>query len=205
MPAPNALRNTLRNVNFLISVVLPLGSLLFYALWRSRFDYFDTIFGMVTRLSFLFVVLPITAVYAGILYKEYYPRRVADNLIMLIPFVVFIIYSVFWRSVDSVLLEATMHGTAYYLGLNICFLVGVAYLAAGNADKTLLRILVLILIAIPFLICMAYFFLLGADVATDGKSLSWENFRFHAYLLEIALVIGVYYPKLALLYVKGKL
>lgn len=187
----------LKTLNFLVSVLIPLGVLGYFLIEHGySAPELNNWFTVGTRWVFVFYMFPVTLIYGWTSFNRFYPKDILGGLAMFFPLVIMLGVSIFQGS--GLLLDLLLHGSAYYLGLNIVFLAGLAVLVYGRRDDlTWGRGATLVALAAPAMMPMLYFAaLVFIRLETQGLII---------LAVEMLSVAISYFPKFSQLYKEGKL
>ncbi|PIW37304.1 MAG: hypothetical protein COW24_00805 [Candidatus Kerfeldbacteria bacterium CG15_BIG_FIL_POST_REV_8_21_14_020_45_12] len=160
-----------------------------------------------------FYFIPVFAVYAGIIFFRFYPKRLQEELPLLVP--IFIsIASLAWYHASLAELPQQLYaqGAPYIIGLAIDMIIGLAYLAKKKMAldelgrrEAALSLLVLATISIPWLIGLIAVAVAGWQAWLATTPVSSTSLSGLLYTLNIAIISFVYFHKLAVLYREGRL
>ncbi|MDP2631635.1 MAG: hypothetical protein Q8P30_02600 [Candidatus Uhrbacteria bacterium] len=201
-------RKMLMTINYALSIALPLTVLLVFGLWYEDFVWYSTIYGEITRWTFILMSLPITIIYSWIVLSEFFPTKAQEIILLFVPITISIIYNVLKFDSETWIINVIAHATLFYIGLNLCMIVGVLYLSFKkmyeSKNDILARIATLLAILALAIVPLIYFFELGRGLYVPIQSAS-ITMNSIVFVVSIILVTIVYYPKLVSLFMKGKL
>lgn len=193
----------------LLNLIVPM-IFLFTSLGIRAWDWTQGIFGGVSRALFFFSSLPAFSVYAVMIIKDYFPPQNGKTLNYFIPFIANILLYIYsFYSLQEVYYSVLIFSIPFYLGLNLCFFLGIVYLifqkGKGMARRDLIpRVTGTVLaMGLLFFPCI-YFFRMGLalnlEIDHAPKALILLK-----YFGSILLVAFFHYKVIVSLYQRGKM
>ncbi len=208
----SSMRKIAQIIYTLFAIVLPLVALCFFS--EQYIHGMERMWGYY-YLGLIVFFIPIFAVYASILVREYFPKTVRTIGTLFIPVIISIaglwphIFGSSEVSIQTVLFATT---APYIVGLAAIMGGGVTYLAfkmintlgGVGAKEFLLRMFVLTLIVGPWGYYIYVISVGGYSAWQDMDIPQWTTPLFW-YFMQIGIIIASVYPKLIEQYHKGNL
>lgn len=209
------LHKLLKTLHLFLALAVPIFSLVVLGVINGLFSVQTTFWGEYIALLFLVYPITIFGAYAGIIFLNFFPHKTSEALLLFIPSVFGFLFLIFhWQGWSWVQKYLILEAVPTYLGIYLCLLGGLGYLgwkkakahAVGSlTDQTkayAIRGLVLLLLIAP---------IVGTSIPlvrfthATIQSLDWSLLGELIYWSQIAISIGIYYPKLVKLYIAQKL
>lgn len=201
---------TLLFIYIVLVLVIPVIALFASFGVSDNLKVYDTFLGTASRVLYVFVSLPVYAVYANIVIKELFPVSGRKVFYLFIPIIATWLIQIFDKGFTEFWDFLILNSLPLYLGLNLVFVIGLFILIVINAKdesfgaiigRVIASIIIIILIFAP----PVYFFLLGIEMHSVDL-VGYEKVRAVAMFIFTILLMAFFHYKIVIeLYERGKL